>query len=411
MTFWIIVGLLAALVAALLALALIRRRTDTEPAAAFDLRVYRDQLKEVDRDLARGLVSQADADRVRTEISRRILAADAEVQRAADGTASRTPGVLVLAGGLAAVLIGGSVALYSRIGQPGYGDLPRTLRVETAAQVRAERPSQDAAESRMPADTSAEPANPDYLALVQKLRDTVAARPDDLQGNVLLARNEAILGRFKAAYEAQANVLRIKGDAATAGDFADYADMMVLAAGGYVSPEAEAALTQALKLDARNGAARYYWGLMQGQTGRPDVAFRVWAQLLNDSTPDAPWVPPVRAQIEDMAALAGESRFTLPPLPGSAAPGPDADDVAAASEMSEEDRQQMIRGMVDRLSDRLASEGGTPQEWARLISALGVLGDSDRAQAIWDEAKQVFAGNDAALAPIRDAATQSGLRP
>ena len=35
--------------------------------------------------------------------------------------------------------------------------------------------------------------------------------------------------------------------------------------------------------------------------------------------------------------------------------------------------------MVNQLSERLASEGGSPEEWARLIAALGVLGEGQRA--------------------------------
>ena len=92
-----------------------------------------------------------------------------------------------------------------------------------------------------------------------------------------------------------------------------------------------------------------------------------------------------------------------------ASPGPSQDDIAAAGEMSAEDRQEMIRGMVNQLSDRLATEGGSAAEWAQLISALGVLGQTDRAAAIWGEAQQVFAGRDDALAQIRNAAISAGV--
>ena len=80
MGFWIIIGSLALGVGAVLALALLRGRKGDVPPAAYDLQVYRDQLKEVDRDLARGVIAPAEAERVRTEVSRRVLAADAELQ-------------------------------------------------------------------------------------------------------------------------------------------------------------------------------------------------------------------------------------------------------------------------------------------------------------------------------------------
>ena len=82
MLFWIIIGVLALAVAGLLAVALVRARREAEHPAAFDLRVYRDQLKEVDRDLARGVIGKDDAERLRAEISRRILAADTQLKAA-----------------------------------------------------------------------------------------------------------------------------------------------------------------------------------------------------------------------------------------------------------------------------------------------------------------------------------------
>ena len=120
MTFWIISAGLAIVVAILMVLALrAPKRGATEPAAAYDLRVYRDQLREVDKDLARGVVDPADADRVRAEISRRILAADAALQSdAIEADANKgAPGLVGAV--LALVLIGGSLWLYMNIGRAG----------------------------------------------------------------------------------------------------------------------------------------------------------------------------------------------------------------------------------------------------------------------------------------------------
>lgn len=109
-----------------------------------------------------------------------------------------------------------------------------------------------------------------------------------------------------------------------------------------------------------------------------------------------------------LAQMAGESNY-VQPQPQTQPRGPTADDVAAAAEMSEEDRQGMIRGMVDGLAERLATEGGSSDDWARLIGALGVLGDSERAAAIWAEAQQVFAASDSDLATVRAAAESAGV--
>ena len=90
-------------------------------------------------------------------------------------------------------------------------------------------------------------------------------------------------------------------------------------------------------------------------------------------------------------------------------PGPSAGDVAAAEDMSDEDRQEMIRGMVEGLAERLSSEGGTAEEWARLITALGVLGETERAGTILAEARQVFWDDAAGLSAIEAAGERAGL--
>lgn len=406
--FWIIAGGLALAVGALLALAVLRARGGAAPAN-YDIKVYRDQLAEVDRDLARGVVSEDEAGRVRLEVSRRILEADKAAQAEAAGGRAPRGASLAAAGLIGLVLVGGAAGLYARLGAPGYPDLPLTARIEMAEEARKDRVGQDEAEARFGAPYVPPPdADPQFLALMERLRGAVAGNPDELQGQMLLARNEAILGNFAAAHPAQGSVIALKGAAATADDHATHADLMVLAAGGFVSPEAEAALERALALEPRNGPARYYMGLMHLQNQRPDLAFRIWRALLDESLPNAPWVAPITAQIEQVAELAG-IRYVPPAPAGAPERGPSAGDMAAAAEMTPEERQEMIRGMVDGLAERLAGEGGPPEDWARLINALGVLGETERAAAIWTEAQTVFADAPEAVEAIRVAAVRAGV--
>ncbi|WP_299937714.1 c-type cytochrome biogenesis protein CcmI [uncultured Pelagimonas sp.] len=408
--FWILTGALALVLTVLLLLALLRGNRDTGPAEAFDLQVYRDQLSEIEKDTARGTIAADEAERLKVEISRRILAADTAAQEGNSDAGKAGIASFVMAGLVAATVLGGGFGLYTYLGNPGTPDMPLAVRMEESQKARDNRMSQADAEERMPA---AEPvdAPEDYMKLVVQLRDAVEKRPDDERGLVLLASTEATLGNYKAAYEVQAKLVALLGEGATAKDYTDLADMMIIAAGGYVSPEAQEVLEQALALDPENGVARFYGGLMMAQTGRPDVAFQMWDILLRSSPPEAPWVGPIRAQIEELAFRAGISRYELPPLPeghGDQA-GPSAADVAAASDMTPEERQEMILGMVENLSERLAEEGGPAPDWAKLITALGVVGDSERAQAIYNEAKGVFANDPASLDQITAAATRAGL--
>ncbi|MGR3614658.1 MAG: c-type cytochrome biogenesis protein CcmI [Paracoccaceae bacterium] len=407
MSFWILTLFLTCGVAGILALALLRARPQGEDAADYDLRVYRQQLKEVDRDLARGVIAEGDAERVRTEISRRILAADAQMKKTRDGQA-QPRGLTMLASGLCAVVfLGGTYALYQQLGAPGIADLPLSERIARAEENRTSRMSQEEAEARVPPGPSPQ-IEAEYAALIDRLRETVEQRPGDIEGHTLLARHEANLGNFRAAYTSKQREIELLTSESGAQEYAELGEMLILAAGGYVSPEAEQALKQALSFDPTHGPARYYWGTMLTQIGRPDLAFRIWDQTLRRSPPDAPWSGAIRSQIEDLALHAGV-RYDPPEATGSVLPGPDADQVSAAQDMSAEDRQDMIRGMVDGLSDRLATEGGTPDEWARLITALGVLGDAERAQVIYDEAKGVFSSDPNALSLILGAGANAGV--
>ena len=409
--FWAITVALTLAVAGLVVAALARgRAAGASPAAAFDLKVYRDQLAEVDRDLARGVIAEDEAQRLRTEIGRRVLSADSALRAAADQTA-RGPARAVTAGAVLVIVAGVAFGSYALLGNPELDDMPIAARLEAADAMRAGRPDQATAEARAAAalPPAPAPADPRHAELMEKLRKAMEARPNDLQGQELLARNEAMLGNYAAAARAQAMVVTLKGPAATAADLAAQAELMVAATGGIVTPEAEDVLARALKLDPANGIARYYSGLMFTQSGRFDLAFRFWAPLWEASTEADPWVETLRSELPDVAYLAGQHRYQMPALRSTAMPGPDAAAMAAAEDMTPEERQQMIRGMVDGLMNRLATEGGTAPEWARLIRALGVLGDTDRARAIWAEAQDRFKDRASDLAEVAAAAREAGL--
>lgn len=405
--FWIIASIIALLSAAPLALALRRARglgdLDTS-SAEMEIQLYKDQLAEVDRDLARGVLTEESAKRSRIEISRRLLEADKS--RAADkGAARKAPiwGALLLG----AVVLGAAGGMYYVMGAPSYPDLPLERRLQNAQENRANRPSQTEMEAALPARPVQ--GEPSHIELVEKLRTALKLRGDDLEGYNLLVRNEAAIGNLTGAYQAQQRIIEIKGDAATATDYAILADFMIQATEGRVSPEAEEALRQTLVREPDNGTALFYSGLMFAQTGRPDTAFQLWSPLLSRSQPGDPWIAPIRSQIEAVASAAG-IRYTLPPVSGSAPlSGPSAEDMEAAADMTPEERQEMIRGMVEGLSARLANEGGSPEEWSRLIGALGVLGETDRARAIWNEAQVNFGANPEVLDIIRQGAVRAGI--
>ena len=407
MLFWITIIAIAVLSTLALIAPLWRPATDEETGHE-DVALYRDQLAEVDRDLARGVLDETEAARTRTEIARRLLSAD---QAAGKVLGS---GPLRLSRGSGAVMmlctIGGAIAVYFALGAfdstGPYRDMSRAQRIAAGDAMRADRMPQLEAEIAFGTEIAALGEIPeDYAAMIARLREIVPQNPEQREGWELLALHEARLGNFSAATRAQEQVLRLKGDAVTAADRLGLLDRMVAATNGFVSPEAEQIMLGLLDEDPRSVAARYYAGLLYAQTDRPDMAFQLWRDVLENGDPASIHYSLAESQIEAVAFAAGEE-FTLESLTPR---GPSADDIAAAAEMSAQDRSQMIAGMIEQLSTRLADEGGPASDWARLIVALSVIEETERAQMIWEEARTAFASQEADLATIAAAAQQAGL--
>ena len=129
MLFWVTASLLTIGAILSVLLPIVRRSPDAEQPSSHDLEVYRDQLSELDRDAARGLIGDAEAEEARAEISRRILKIAGENARA-DGGA--TPGFRAArAVGFAAVLSVPLVSwgLYSALGSPDMPSQPLAARL------------------------------------------------------------------------------------------------------------------------------------------------------------------------------------------------------------------------------------------------------------------------------------------
>ncbi len=397
--FWVLAAaILVACVAAMLG-ALRARGTDS---ASPDIEVYRDQLRELERDAARGTLGPQEAEGARAEVARRLLAADAAARPARAVPRHRWLGAALVSLPVIAL----SLVTYFAIGAPGYADLPLADRIAAIEAARAARPGQAAAEAELPAP--APPEDAETAEMAARLKAVLRDRPDDLEGWRLAVRTQVGLGDYPAAWRSQARVIAILGDAATGTDAAIQGELMVIAANGYVSPEAETAFARAARDDPGNGTARYYAGLMYAQQGRPDRAFPIWRALLADSTPDAPWLDAIYGRIERVSVAAGD------PTPLAELPvptGPSAADVAASEAMTPEARVEMVRSMVDGLSARLASQGGPATDWARLITAFGVLARSTDAAAVYAEARAVFADDPAALDILARAAERAGVSP
>ncbi|BBK33919.1 cytochrome c-type biogenesis protein CcmH [Stella humosa] len=354
--FWILAGLLAAVILALLARPLLRRDgVAGEGRLAYDLAIYRDQLAEVERARGAGEVGSAEAAASRVEIERRILvAADrAEAEPAAG------EGRSILAVVLALLIPLGALAVYGWHGQPR---LP--------AQPLASRPGPP------PGDPVAAGAQAAVDALVRRLEE----RPDDVESWERLGRTLVRLQRFTDAAEAFRHRLALGGDRPDL--HAAHGEALTMAAGGIVTPAARAAFERAPD-DPR---AMFFLGEAAQQAGDLDGALARWTALEAVSGADAPWRPILRQRIAAAAAQRGV------PVPPAAVPAPAG--VPAGGEailrMSPEDRMKAIGGMVDGLEERLRAQPADRDGWQRLAQALRVLDQPQRLEAAMTAAVAAF---------------------
>lgn len=381
-------------------------RTQLTDGDAQDVEFYRRQLTEIDHDLDHGNLSPEDAARTRVEVSRRLLEAD---KRATHSTQNTDPvsrhASGIAAVGVVALLFGAGGLVYAQLGGNGRPDAPLAARFAQSHEIYENRISQAAAEERVP-EQHVQLSEED-LALVDKLRTALESRPDDAEGFRHLARQEAQLGNYTAARNAQTRVVELAGpDEVASNDLILLARIMAYGANGYVSPEAEALWSEILQRNPNNAEARYYLGLMYAQIKRPDITYIFWEPIPDLGDPSAPWMARFNEQFGDIAYFAGKNLKESETLAG-----PTSEQMASAQDMSAEERQEMILAMVANLGDRIDEGDATAAEWAQFIRAKSVLGDNEVAKEYFDRAKALFAENSEDSLIIKQTGVETGLEP
>jgi cytochrome c-type biogenesis protein CcmH len=357
---WAVFAVLTALsaLAVLVPMARAGRRRDADAStAAPDAAIYADQLAELERDVARGAVGGREAEAARAEIGRRLIRAAQRREAVAPPKRWR----VMVAAGLAIVglpLL--AVTLYGGFGAPTLPDLPLASR-------------------------QSEPMDGQNLeALVARVESHLAQNPDDGQGWAVLAPVYLRAGRYGDAAAAFQNAIRTNG--ASAELEAGLGEALTGDAGGVITADARAAFERAQALDPAAIRPRFFLALALGQDGRTADAEAAWRAIIDSASGEEPWLPVARAQL---AALTGTEAAPAAEAaaPAATAPGPDAGDVEAAAEMTPEERAAMIGNMVEGLSARLASEGGSVDDWLRLMRSYVVLGRTDDARETLAAAK------------------------
>lgn len=369
MLLWIAFAVLTAVVLTFLLIPLVRGGRRDHARATYDLNVYRDQLRELERDENTGTIAATEAQAARAEISRRMLAADIRLKEQQAATQGRATWPAFAA--LAAIPLA-AVAAYMAIGHPDYRDVPRADRLANALQTN------------------------DLPALVVQVESHLANKPKDAEGWLVLAPAYRRLGRYQDAADAFERAIALSERNPSL--YTEYGETLVLANDGTVVAKARQAFEAALKLDSTFAKARFYIGMTQAQDGDKQAAGNTFSQLLKEAPADAPWRALVEQQLAGLDAPA--------PAP---APGPGREQIAAAAQMTASERQTMIRNMVDGLAERLTEDGQDLDGWLRLINARMVLGEQDKAVLALKSAREHFKQDEAALSRIANAATKLGL--
>lgn len=371
MILWCIFALMTA--AAIFAVLWPLGRNPQKLASDSDILVYKDQLREIDRDRTAGLIGDAEAEAARLEVSRRLLAAADAAPPVAPAAVTQPNLNRRRAAAVAALVVlpFAVPGLYIALGSPNVAGEPAFARVQT-------------------------PQGRESIAsLVSKVEAHLARNPNDGTGWEVVAPVYMRLGRFDDAVEARKKALALRGE--TAGRDADLGEAEAAAANGLVTADAKAAFERAIALDPHEARARYYLGLAAEQDGKSDEAANIWRSLLADAPAGAPWISFVR---EALGRVTGAL---------VAASGPSASDIAAAADLSESQRGEMIRGMVARLADRLHDNGADAEGWLRLVRAYVVLGDRDKARSAAADAKRALADRPDEIKRIDDLIKGLGL--
>lgn len=333
-------------------------RRHRQERSGSDVVVYRDQLDEVERDLAAGLIGKSEAEAARVEISRRLIAAEESsrttlpVSSPASGRRQRAAAAVAL---LALPALAGG--LYLWLGSP---------QLASAQHERAPEQAQ---------------ANESVQGLISQVETYLQRNPQDGRGWEIVAPVYMHFSRYSDAVRAWRNALQLLGESAERD--ANLGESLTAEANGVVTAEAKAAFVRAADLDNTLVTARYYLGLTAEQDGDRGRAAKIWRDLIAEAPAGAEWVPEVRNALARVDGSSG-----VPPAAGP---------IAAAPNAPNEQQSAMIKEMVERLAARLKQDGSDAEGWARLVRSYRVLDEPDKALSAMADARQALAADPAKL--------------
>jgi len=384
MLFWILVGVLVAGVTLAITRPLTRSAGPPVKAADADIAVYKDQLREVVADAARGSLAAREAEAASAEIARRLLRSTETNAKSPDGGPGgrgRFAKPIYVVTSIALPVA--SLALYLAYGAPGLPGQPLSERIATAS------------DTMKPND------------LVAKVEARLRDHPDDGTGWDVIAPVYYAMGRYANAAEAYGNALRLVGESPRR--LQGFANARIRAEDGVIPQDAKKALERILVMAPDSKEPRIWLALAKEQDGHLTDAAADYRKLIAEAPADAPWRKVLEERLAGLTPGAGKGAADSNGKQADGATPSSTPDAAAVSAMSPEERQAFIGRMVDGLAARLKADGTDAAGWLKLIRAYDVLGRRDDAIKALNDARTGLKNDKGGLASVEDLARQLGL--
>jgi cytochrome c-type biogenesis protein CcmH len=323
-------------------------------------RTYRQQLLEIDQEIAAGHITTADAAAARLETERRLAAALRQDPQ--DYVITQSPRNFGVGGIL--MMMGLSLAIYANMGRPDLVPPPQ-----------AQSPQEGVGQ------------------MIAALEKRVLANPGDAEGWAMLGWAQGKTGQMDKSIQSYEQAVKQAPDDA---QFIVGLGEALRAKDGHIGPRAKSLFEQALALSPKMPNARFYLGLAAAEAGDAEGALSQFEVLAAQGGLQPTDQAVLRRHIEALGAKTGRNvEAALKKL--------DQAVVAPSDDMSR------IDGMIAKLAQRLSDQPDDVQGWKMLIKSLSVRQGKDPAREAVTQARTVFKGRSAELSQIDEIVAELGL--
>ncbi len=349
MSVWLFIGAIAFLVVVSLGFASRSRKDQQELVhqSSSNEDHFKVQLAEIEAGVKAGRLDAQGAEAAKAELARELMRHRARAQPGSQKASERLIGVGLPVVSL--VSVGLAIAAYAVLGTPDQPAAPMAMRLM-------------------------EQGNPiSFSQAITRVETQLLVSPDDIDGWQVLAPAYMRSERYADAANAYRRILELTPP--TPDTLTDLAQALLFENQGVASPEAIAALEQAVEMDPTHPRSRFFLAGDATRRQEWDNAINQWNELIALSGGDEPWLEVAQNGLS-VAVARGE---TSPQVPD------------ATSSVTEDTAQvELIRSMVAGLAERLDNDGGSIAEWTRLVRSYLVLGEAENARLAYEKAKVAY---------------------